>query len=230
MDKVYRRISSTPVALCFELKIEDIVFPNLESEIFEDCLVTFNRTGQFENYTAPYPVVKGAPEGRIKVESPNPAMVNFEGERLFIDSTLYMSKGEYLPKPAEIGVFLKKKGTEKYTRGGKIKLELNKFGSGKKMELNALFSHKSAGQNIEISKAVLKFSLTAMSKEQADKIKTEVPKPLENPQEETETIASDESEIVPDLSEGREARSVINEDDDSEASRENSNIFCYIIC
>ena len=63
MDKVYRRLSSTPMALCFELMLEEIVFPDLNNTEFENCIVTFNRNGQFENYSAPHLVIEGAPEG-----------------------------------------------------------------------------------------------------------------------------------------------------------------------
>lgn len=230
MDKVYRRLSSTPMALCFELMLEEIVFPDLNNTEFENCIVTFNRTGQFENYSAPHLVIEGAPEGSTAADSPNPSMVNFENEKLYMFSTLYLSKGAYLAKRGEIGVFLKKREATKYTRAGKITLELNKFGTGKTLELTALFSHKSIDHNIDISKAMMKFSITAMSKEQADQLRSQVPKLLNNQKEETETIASDESEDVPEFA-GGQAKSVINEDEEmEEESQGSSNVFCYVIC
>ena len=77
---------------------------------------------------------------------------------------------------------------------------------------------------------MMKFSITAMSKEQADQLRSQVPKLLNNQKEETETIASDESEDVPEFA-GGQAKSVINEDEEmEEESQGSSNVFCYVIC
>lgn len=242
MDKVYRRLSSTPVPLCFELQIEEIVFPDLNSEEYVDCIVTFNRTGQFENYSVPHDVVPGpskensdeeaGDEVKESVSGSRYSAAHFENEKLYMFSTLYSSKNAYLPKRGEIGVFLKKVGADKYTRAGKITLELNKFGTGKTLELNALFSHKSIDHNIDISKAMMKFCLTAMSREQATEIQARSANNKDQPKkdqlkEETETIASDDSEEVPDYA-GERAKSVINEED--EDAEEGTSLFCYIIC
>ena len=138
------------------------MFPGLDATEFEDCIVTFNRTGQFENYSVPHNVAKG---GKAEGGSKN-AVVHFGDEKLTMHATLYSSKGTYLSKRADVGVFLKKNGAERYTRAGKITLELNKFGSGKSLELNALFSHKSVDHNIDVHKATMKFALQALTRTQ----------------------------------------------------------------
>lgn len=241
MDKVYRRLSSTPVPLCFELQVEKIEFPDLDSEEYVDCIVTLNRTGQFENYSLPHNVVPlesaeknsddEGDEGKEPVSGKRSA-AHFENEKLYMFSTLYSSKNTYLPKRGEIGVFLKKVGAEKYTRAGKITLELNKFGTGKTLELNALFSHKSIDHNIDISKAMMKFSLTAMSREQATELQTKAALNNSHPKEDTETdaVSDDGSDDMPADAGGR-ARSVINEEDEEDADGgEPSSVFCYVMC
>ena len=92
-------------------------------------------------------------------------------------------------------------------------MELNKFGSGKTLELNVLFSHKSIDHNIDISEAMMKFNLTAMSREQATEIQARSANNKDQPKkdqlkEETETIASDDSEEVPDRAGERAKRSL----------------------
>ena len=158
MDKVFRRLSMTSVNLCFELQIKGVVFPNLPKGEFEEVIVTFNRSGQFENYSTAHGLVQ-------TIENNDSGVVvskdvsNFEGEKLYMFSTLYSDRGQYHTKYGEIGVFLRRVGAEKYIRAGKIKLELNKFGTGKTIELNALFSHKSLDHNIDVCKAMMEFSL-----------------------------------------------------------------------
>lgn len=223
MDKVFRRFSTTSVPLCFECQVNGLVFPDLPEQEFEEAIVTFNRSGQFENYSTAHKLAHSTDNDGSGDEM-SQVVSNFEGEKLYMFSTLYSERGKYHTKYGEIGVFLRRVGAEKYTRAGKIKLELNKFGTGKTLELNALFSHKSLDHNIDISKAMMKFSLTAMTREQANEIReTTVPRDTV-PDVETETNPSEVSEEL-ESNVGDKARSVVNEDGTT-----GSPVFCYVFC
>ena len=228
MEKVYRRLSASAVPLCFELQVDGLIFPNLPNDEFEDCIVTFNRSGQFENYSLPHPLSyeKVSDDDTSEVQ----IVAKFDSEKLYMFSTLYSEKGTYHTKYAEIGVFLKRKGAELYTRAGKIKLELNRFGTGKTLELNALFSHKSLDHNIEIEKAMMKFSLTAMSREEAAEVRGSTTVPLSTKElvAETETCPSETSDPSVDTFPGEQARTVVHEGGGEDVYQ--GRVFCYVFC
>ena len=107
MDKVFRKLSTKAVPLCFELQINGVIFPNLDAEEFQEVIITFNRSGQFENYSNAHGLVPHIEKEEHEGEGQFQMVSNFQGEKLHMFSTLYSEKGQYHTKYGEIGVFLR---------------------------------------------------------------------------------------------------------------------------